>query len=275
MHIEQSTKYDATVDVLDFGNQLVQNILRTPALISEYTDYLSSSKGFSCSTVLNHLRGIVCVVTFLSLHCAYSHIAVVDCLPLKDVIENLNRTYSKLLRAERSNVGTDTIEGAVFNGLLPSGGIIDLQRVCNEDKEWAMQLQGTDCDDREFYTSIVLCHYRYLMIVVTRHIELYKRFMELLISSFYAFAPQGRIKALATLTKANANALLSEGHTNSTSFKTYATYGYQPVISSPAVAELLARYLSVFRPHVVRATGNPSLQNDTSPAFLKFKYVQY
>lgn len=157
-HFKISIKYGATTDALEFGNQLMGHILRTPTLISVYSNYLSCSKGFSCSTVLNHLRGIRCVVTYLSLHCTNSHITVIDCLPFENVIENLNRVYCKLLRAERSSVGSDTIEGAVFNGLLPSGGIADLQRVCNEDKEWALHLRGVDCDERK---NCVVVHYQY------------------------------------------------------------------------------------------------------------------
>jgi hypothetical protein len=99
--------------------------------------------------------------------------------------------------------------------------------------------------------------------------------MELLMGSFYSFSPQGRIQAFATLSKQQVAALAANAvHTNSTAFKTSAGYGYQPVLGSPIVSELLRKYLSDLRPRAVYASGNPSLDSDTSAAFLKFKYVK-
>jgi hypothetical protein len=85
--------------------------------------------------------------------------------------------------------------------------------------------------------------------------------MNMVVSSIYAFCPNGRISALATLTEDQFDELDSPAFIMSTSFKTYEKFGMQPVIfDHPVVLKLLQAYKVKFRP---RNCGGPK-----SPLFI-------
>jgi len=78
--------------------------------------------------------------------------------------------------------------------------------------------------------------------------DTYKRFMGILLASLYVFSPQGRCQGIEDLKYGQVSALLNEGYTHTTKFKTQAKWGYQPVTLSVESKELLTIYLRTFRP---------------------------
>lgn len=73
--------------------------------------------------------------------------------------------------------------------------------------------------------------------------EYYNSYLSMLITAFYAFAPQGRIRAVATSLLAEADELLESGKVFSKDFKTRQTYGFQPIILPPKIRHIFEFYV--------------------------------
>jgi hypothetical protein len=89
-------------------------------------------------------------------------------------------------------------------------------------------------------------------------------------ATLYAFAPQGRARAVKLLTLEDAANILKNGYVLSRLFKTAATFEYQPICNSKEFQPLLTFYLDYMRPNVVAyLPSNPELlSNSPSPLWL-------
>ena len=94
--------------------------------------------------------------------------------------------------------------------------------------------------------------------------QAYREFLDLLFAGFYSFAAQGRNSGIASLTVQDGMDLVRTGEAYSTQFKTFRTYGLQPVTLHPVLRPLLVSYLDILRPAI---SGN-SFTDPKEPLWL-------
>ena len=140
----------------------------------------------------------------------------------------MRKVYTKLRKIERSKAA-NSIEELIKVRKWPKHGLAQLYKaVADEKRDWLRVLISSGC---------TICKSTYNM------------FMQLLGSSAYVSAPQGRVGAVENMTLDDVLTLIltDEESVMSDAFKTRASFGYQPVTGSPIFLELLRVYLRYFR----------------------------
>lgn len=85
------------------------------------------------------------------------------------------------------------------------------------------------------------------------------------VAALYVYAPQGRIKSIASITLEETIALFNDQSCLKSDFKTGSKYGYQPVLAVPVCLEIIRFYLDNIRP--IAEAMHPSLVDNQSPLF--------
>ena len=99
----------------------------------------------------------------------------------------------------------------------------------------------------------------------------YKSFMGLLYTSFYAFGIQGRGGGIKTLPMSQQASLRTTGCALSNKFKTQYTLGIQPLTITKEMALLSRIYLDNLRP--IAAANNPRAMDPDFPVFVTFNGI--
>jgi hypothetical protein len=200
-------------------------------ILGDYGAYLENVKKRKASTIQAYLNDILHFSNWFVFHSnvakAYP-ISAVDMTAFKDVVSKMRTSANKAKKQQNSE---KTIENAVFEGKLPSGGLQELQEIVNSEIPWARQMV-LNYVDKEAYT----------------------KFMELFFSALYVFSIQGRLSGIADVKYGQRTLLLDNKYVMSTNFKTSSTYGYQAITISDESKELLLLYLCHLRIKIVKTS---------------------
>ena len=220
-------------------------------VLDAWCDELSQEK--KAGTVMNYLNA---VAKFAEWYATFNPARLrklkgADYLGFFAVVKMMRKNISKRRREEGSS---KSMQDEVYMRHLPEGGFPALQEV-------------------------VLMEYLRLTREVEKELgeygkikkKTYNEVSQLVISAFYVLMPQGRVGGFEGLTMEHIPALLAQGHTLSTTFKTKAKYGYQPIIATDLVIEIMRFYIDEVRPTALKnirlAPEQPAVTNSV---WLKF-----
>lgn len=161
----------------------------------------------------------------------------------------IRRAYSRKDRKVRAS--SSSMEACIQNLQLPPNGLRDLQMICKSRFLWAESI-ALSSDPA----------------IITK--EIFNSYMELLYSSIYCFAPQGRIGGVTSLKYKQYTELMNTGSATTTQFKTYVKYGYQIVILNDQTWPLMKKYYEVFRPVAANNNSTTSMNRPDSPLWINF-----
>ena len=144
----------------------------------------------------------------------------------------------------KNDKGDHSVESMIAQRKWPAGGLTELQDIILSQLPWAERLSDQSA------TSIAKA--------------VYDKFMQLMSAAIYCFSPQGRIAAVMALRFGQREELLTCGFVMSSTFKTFSTFGKQPVTCSKLLQKLLFVYIKIIRP------VSSSMQKETDPLFINF-----
>ncbi len=203
-------------------------------LLIKYIQYLEISKERSPATILHILNDIKKVIVWLSDFKAVDKIQRLDMEPMKQLIRNISIGYHRKVKKDRCDEIKNTLQGIVYSRQLPIEGHSALIKTLLGCKAWVANFVARM---NETWTKLDK--------------EEYEIFMQILFSSMFVFAPQGRVGGIASLTCGQGVQMISNGNTYSHEFKTKYKYGYQPVIIAGDFLLLLVEtYINVARPKI-------------------------
>jgi len=137
-----------------------------------------------------------------------------------------------------------SLENLIFEGKYPQNGIDEIKPYILARMPWAQSLKREDIKAKGAYL----------------------RFMSLMFAAMYTFSVNGRLGGIQSISYGQRRELLEVGHTLTSTFKTCATYNYQPVIVDFQVArELLLVYINTVR------TLDSNLCTESSPLWVSFE----
>ena len=202
-------------------------ITRHFAVLDGWCDSLSRDK--KAGTVINYLNAVAKFCLWYSVFnpAKLKNMKGADYLGFSAVVKMMRKNLSKS-RKEQGNPKTMKYE--VFMRHLPEGGFPALQEVVIKEYNRLKQEVEGRLKERSGVPK-----------------KTYNEFAQLAISAFYVFMPQGRVGGFEGLTMDKIPELLAQGHTLSTTFKTKAKYGYQPIIGNDLVIEILRIYVEELR----------------------------
>lgn len=199
-------------------------------LLELYVDkYLISLKQQSPSTIINKLHYFNNIIKWFILYRDYNQeyfpVTYENCRCFFDLSASIRKYEKKKEKANRS--GKDDINQLIYERKLPSGGLQELYNCCYDKMNWARS-------------------------IIERPIKsidktIYIQFTQLLYSSIYVCAVQGRISGLHDMKYCQGDELLKKGFAMSRVFKTQSKYGFQPVAVAKESMELLKIYINHVR----------------------------
>lgn len=152
----------------------------------------------------------------------------------------IRKTYERESKVD-SKANRQTIENLKVNHRWPEG-LDQVRKAVQECFAWA----------RSFGNCALVT------------VDTYGTFMEFLVAGLYAFAPQGRIGGITSLTKGAGLRLLAGDVAAVTEFKTSSHYAFQPVILPPCMTPFLELYINQVVPRFKLTWG------DDEPLFVSF-----
>lgn len=206
-------------------------------VITEYCTHLRVVRQLKPGTIRLLTMQVVKVCAWQVVYRLRSPLSALD--GVKTVCADLRRASAYQEKLQRAG---QTMERAVNQRRMPSGGLGQLLAAVHQRLSWARNLKGERMDK-----------------------ETYDAFMQLLYAAMYTSSAQGRQAGLMDLKYHQRNALMDKGFANTTKFKTQAKYRLQPVTLSAATKELLAIYVDHLRPQVARQQPLPA-----DPLWLKY-----
>ncbi len=234
-------------------------------LIVQYINYLDTNRMRTPSTILHVLNDIKkTVIWYLSFRDEESdkqyeqslHIERVDIDPLFNIIKSMTRNINKKMKKDRGSKRRNTLAGIVFDMQLPASGLKGLVEAVRGELSWVTpfvaKLKTTD---------------EWSLLVK----EDYDFFMQTLFAALYVFTPQGRVGGIADLTCFQGQEMVQHGFTQSQTFKTSATYGYQPVMIGDLSGILMREYLYTVRPIIA---GRKSEETPKDPLWIEYNGVK-
>lgn len=207
-----------------------------PCLVSRYTLYLK--KQCTDSTVRIWLLNLGTMITWFTKlrdKQLQPKFRESDMQQFRDILKKECHDCRKGERHHRSKV---TVETMLQSGLLPSGGIRELQVALEDGIKWVNEESSSlehGIDEEHYY-----------------------RMLEVLVCGLYLYSAQGRVGGLMHLQVRQSDELLNRGYTLSSEFKTQAAFGYQPVILPDEIRSVFVLYLLV-RAKIVNRTGSTCL----------------
>jgi hypothetical protein len=204
-------------------------IIRKVGLLNGWCDAVCEE--LKASTVINYLNA---VAKFAEWYTSFNpahlrHLRGADYLGFLGVVKMMRK---ELVKARKREDSPKTMQDEVFKLHLPEDGLPALQAEVLKDYE---RLK-TELEEKNGRVRK----------------GIYNEFIQLVIAAFYVLMPQGRVGGFESLTMEHVDDLISQGHTMSTTFKTRAKYGYQPIIATELAIEILGVYVDVLRPVAVR-----------------------
>jgi len=214
-------------------------------LLEPYCTYLTSERGLSPSSILNHLSDIM---TGAKWHAYFANVDVVTTPsilhPLMTIVSALRANLNTALKNTRS---ARTIEREIMHRRMPINGFADLIAVVQRLLPWAVSLGDSAFSD----------------------LAIFRKFMRLLLASMYTSHPQGRISGIASLKYRQGHDLLRDGYAVTDVFKTWRKYGYQVVAIEGPSRQLFQIYFTKAR--VAIEALYSITPNDDDPLWLNVK----
>ncbi|HQT82501.1 MAG TPA: hypothetical protein PLQ34_10080, partial [Ferrovaceae bacterium] len=150
-----------------------------------YSKFLRKEKLLTPNTVKSYLSDIVHSFEWLTLFAPDSiRQPMSQIAGIKKVAEKIRTTQAKINRLDKSD---RTFEGQVYKGILPPGGLQDLQRAVLGVMDWARNIRRANIDA-----------------------VAYRRFVSLLLAAIYAFSVNGRQSGVMDVKYAQREQLLKE-----------------------------------------------------------------
>lgn len=167
-----------------------------------------------------------------------------------DIAHRYFRVCSKQLRASvvKENILSKrtSITHRIENNTMPSNGLQSVQEAVLKEHSWCLNIDKNTVLDKEIFNL----------------------FKGVLCTTMYAFAPQGRVGGIESLTWRDGIALVNNGVAMAEDFKTQITYLYQPVLASKESKPLLQLWLLLFLPW---ATKLQVPKDDDAPLFVTWE----
>jgi hypothetical protein len=213
-------------------------------IIEDYCTYLEKVKELAPDTIKNNLASVKtgaswCILVYIKND--KTKTLTTECMAgFTGAISALRKAYLKEFRKKRSS---KTMQSEVYQRKQPVNGISDLQGTFTSEIEW---VKGYVKLIKE-YEDLHGGRPYYPMTNVE-----YTRFTQAMYGSIYAFAANGRVGGIEDLKENQYEQLVEEGHVHSSKFKTYARYGYQPVILSVVSFFFVKNFWEHFRPVAIQ-----------------------
>jgi len=189
------------------------------------TEYLDKLRRFSASTCINYIcdfiKAITWFVWFREGRIQEFKIGTNDDRGILYLLQQLKKSLKPSLKKQRL---ANSLENMIAHRRFPVGGIAKLQVIMTDDIQWA-------------YSIDPYC--------VSRSRAIYNQFLSILVSALYVFSPQGRVGGIQDIRISQYSALLHDGYTTSSNFKTVGKYLMQPITISAIVKKLLVSYKMV------------------------------
>lgn len=204
--------------------------------------YLEKNKTRKAGTRYAHVIGWIAASTWM-LNIQLDAISISDMDIANRYFRLCGKNLRKSIRKENIMSKRTSIDDRIQNNTMPVDGLQSVQHAVLEEHPWCLQINHETVLDK----------------------EIFRLFIDVLVTSLYAFAPQGRIGGIESLSWRNGIDLVNDGVAMAEDFKTKHVYLYQPVIASPEVKPLLKLYLLYLLPW---ATKLPVPIDDKAPLFV-------
>ena len=256
--VHHDSKLTSSNEVLEWCQDLIMNRFN---LLQDYAEtHLEKERGFSAATIDNYLsaihRGIKWII-FILPHSAPSAAASTESTWQQDLreglryksietlIQDLRKSYAKDKREQRSV--DKSMANEIRNRRLPLGGLASTKRYLDQiGSRFLKKYQhvgAMDVDKKGYRTN-----------------------HQLILGYWYVRFPQGRASGVADMRVKDHDKLMAYGQADSTKFKTYARYGYQPVTNVKEAIPFLLKNME-WRP---RAIANNGGVESSDHLFLQF-----
>jgi len=244
-------KRDMSFETDDFNNCFHRIITEDPEMLSKYADHLDTVLRRRPTTVNNTIHHIMLFanwfVLFRPKKTQYPNLKSDSLSAMNCLTKNITRIFNR--QRKRELALTADKKDLIFLREMPKDGLIGLANCVKGRLIWANNLL------------------RRKGVVITE--GAYREFMQLLFSSLYVYAPQGRISGIIDLKYGDKDRILSAGYATSSQFKTSASFGFQQVIFAKIPYDLFKFYINCLYPVVQQS--NP---NSSSPLWLKWSGIK-